>query len=225
MVGDCGWFTLAGFELYMLLSAGLPGILGFASRKVLLPRFLKSIGKGSVVGKQVLLRQPSRISIGKGVIVDDFTVLDVREAANQTKEPEIHIGDYCFIGRNTALVAKGAQISLGPGVNISSFCRIASETRIEIDESTLIASYVYIGPGNHHRDEETGRVVVEAAMEKRGGVRIGKGCWIGTRATILDGVTIGDNAIVGAHSLVRSDVPDGAVVAGVPAKILSQIKD
>ena len=55
-------------------------------------------------------------------------------------------------------------------------------------------------------------------------VRIGSNSWIGTRATILDGVTIGQNAIVGAHSLVKDDVPDGAVVAGTPAKILS-VKD
>ncbi|MCB0322363.1 MAG: acyltransferase [Bdellovibrionales bacterium] len=62
-------------------------------------------------------------------------------------------------------------------------------------------------------------------MELKGGVRIGKHCWIGTRATILDGVTIGDHAVVGAHSLVREDVPPGAVVAGVPAKIVKAGSD
>lgn len=225
MVADKSWANLFGFELYMILFSGLPGILGMGSRNILLRAFTKDFGKGTVIGRDVLIRQPSRVSLGRGVIVDDSAVLDVRDSNTQLDTPSISVEDYSFIGRNTAIVAKGAQITLGKGSNISSFCRIASETSITIGESVLIASYVYIGPGNHLRDLETGRVVVEADMEKRGGVQIGSGCWIGTRATILDGVRIGKNAVIGAHSLVREDVPDGAVVAGVPAKIISQLED
>ena len=231
MVANKGWLYLSGFEIYNLLFSGLPGIVGMGLRNLSLRLFTKSYGKGTVVGRDVLIRQPSRVALGRGVIIDDFSVLDVRDSGQSSEDepnidgPSITVEDFSFIGRNTSVVAKGASITLGKGCNISSFCRIASETSIEIGESVLIASYVYIGPGNHHRDQETGRVVVEAEMEKRGGVSIGSGCWIGTRATILDGVKIGKNAIIGAHSLVREDVPDGAVVAGVPAKIISQIQE
>jgi acetyltransferase-like isoleucine patch superfamily enzyme len=221
MVADKGWLSLLGYELYMLAFSSLPGILGFGGRTLTLPLFLDGMGKGSMVGRNVLIRQPSRVSIGRKVIIDDYAVIDVRDTAEQPQPPHISIGDYSFIGRQSAIISKGATIELGSGTNISSFCRIASASSITLGESILIASYVYIGPGNHSRDE-SGRVEVEAEMESRGGVRIGSGSWIGTRATILDGVTIGENAIVGAHSLVRDDVPAGAVVAGVPAKILSK---
>ena len=61
-------------------------------------------------------------------------------------------------------------------------------------------------------------------MEHGTGLVIGKNVWIGARVTILDGVKIGDNAIIGAHSFVREDVPANAVVAGVPAKLI-KIRD
>lgn len=223
VVGDGGWIQLLGYELYNLIAAGLPGIAGYGLRTVTLPYLLKQFGKGSMVGKDVLVRQPNRVSLGKGVILDDYAVLDARDRKDQTEKPSISLGDFVLIGRQSAVVAKGGQISLGAACNVSSHCRIATETSIEIGESVLIASYVYIGPGNHQRDESTGKVLLSEAMHLRGGVKIGSNSWIGTRATILDGVTIGKNVIVGAHSLVKDDVPDGAIVAGTPAKILSQI--
>ena len=51
-------------------------------------------------------------------------------------------------------------------------------------------------------------------------VEIGDGCWIGTGATILRNVRIGKRSVIGAHSVVCSDIPDGCVAAGVPAKII-----
>lgn len=51
-------------------------------------------------------------------------------------------------------------------------------------------------------------------------VIIGNNVWIGAKATILLGITIGDNAIIGANSLVNKDVPEGAIVGGVPAKVI-----
>ena len=57
-------------------------------------------------------------------------------------------------------------------------------------------------------------------MELKGGTHVGKNVWIGARSTILDGITIGDGAVIAAHSFVNKDVPAGATVAGVPAKAL-----
>lgn len=57
-------------------------------------------------------------------------------------------------------------------------------------------------------------------MEHKGGLKNGAHCWISTRATILDRVTIGSRTIVGAHSLVKDDVPDGALVVATPARVV-----
>ncbi len=223
VVGSKSWFSFAVFELYSLLLSGLPGVVGFGSRSLVLPFLLKNCSSGSVLGRGVTIRQPHCISLGKGVIVDDFAVLDVRdsEGSKDSDAVGIDIDDRVFIGRGTTIAAKGGRVALGKAVNIGSDCRIATQTSVRVGESSLIAAYCYIGPGNHLRGED-GQSLIENDMELKGGVSIGSHCWVGARATILDGVSIGDGAIVGAHSLVRENVPPNSVVAGCPAKIISK---
>lgn len=223
VVGAKSWPSFFAFELYSLFFSGLPGLLGLGSRSLLLPFLLKRCRGGLVVGRGVTIRQPHCISLGKGVIVDDFAVLDVRDSedSSESKKVEIDIDDRVFVGRGTTIAAKGGRVSLAKAVNIGSDCRIATQTSITVGESSLIAAYCYIGPGNHLKGED-GQSLIENQMELKGGVSIGEHCWIGARATILDGVTIGDGAIVGAHSLVRENVPPNSVVAGCPAKVISK---
>ena len=219
MVGDGGYGALALFELYSLLFTNLPGLPGYAARRITLPWIVRRALRPTV-GKGVTIRTPNRITLGRGVILDDYSVLDVRiEDPADVKDVGIEIGDHVLVGRSSLIVAKNAKIQLGNACNISSNCRIATQSRVEIGESVLIAAYAYIGPGNHAIDDSS-TPMIEQAMDNRGGVKIGNHAWIGTRATILDGVSIGANAIVGAHSLVRENVPEGAIVAGTPAKIL-----
>lgn len=218
MVGDVGWFTLVWYELYSLLLVALGGGLGFVLRSLSLRYLLFPASRGFNIGRFVTIRQPGKIQLQRGATIDDGVVLDVRgEGADGG--PAISVGQNVCIGRNSIVVAKSGQIILQPGVNISTNCRIATQSRVEIGESTLVAAYAYIGPGNH-RFEDSSRPIVEQEMEIRGGVRIGRDCWIGTRVTILDGVTIGDGAIIGAHSLVVEDIPARAIVAGTPARII-----
>ncbi len=164
------------------------------------------------------MRCAKQIILGRGVIIDDYAVLDVRGG-----NAKIEISNNVVIGRNTAIVAKSAQINIGQGVNISSNCRIASQSKIKIDESVLIAAFVYIGPGNHQLGDDQ-KPLIEQEMEIKDGVEIGKHVWIGTRATILDGIKIGEGAIIAAHSFVNCDVAAYTVVAGTPAKCIKSLK-
>lgn len=212
-VGEKGsWIGLVGYELYQHFCSDVSGIVGYGLRSLVLPVLLGE-SKRPVIGKGVLIRRPGQIYLKRKVFVDDFAALDVRGVGS------IHVGAHAFIGRFSSVVAKEADVLIGDGVNIGTNCRIASQSKITIGASTLIAAYCYIGPGNHQRGD-SGQALIEQDMEIKGGVTIGSNCWIGARATILDGVTIGDNAIVGAHSLVRESVPAGAVVAGTPARII-----
>jgi len=219
IVGDKGWLSFWAFEIYRLCFQQLNSIFGIAIRRLILPRFFCRCGKGLVVGQAVTIREPGRISVGKKVVVDDLASLDVRTRPGKDSDAYVEIGDYVYIGRQSVVSAKYGKIRLGAAVNIGANARIATRETIEIGESVLVASYVYIGAGNH-RSDDLSRPVMEQDMEYKGGVRIGSNTWIGTRATICDGVTIGKDCIVGAHSLVREDVPDRAIVAGIPAKII-----
>lgn len=215
-VGNGSWLTLLHYELYTCLFSNLPGLPGFATRSLLYPSLFKSCGARPAIGRGVILRNPGAMTVGKKLLLDDYAVMDVRgEGA------AITAGDFVSVGRASALVAKSGIITLGNGVNIGSSCRVATQSKVVIGDSTLIAAYSYIGPGNHQAEGST--ALIESEMEIKGGVVIGSNCWIATRATILDGVTIGNNAIVGAHSLVKDDVPAGTIVAGIPAKIIGNV--
>jgi acetyltransferase-like isoleucine patch superfamily enzyme len=214
---DKGWPWFIAFECYEMLLSHLGGLIGLGLRSLVLPLFLGNSPKSPAIGRGVRIRQANRIKMGSSVFVDDYSVLDVRVKDNA--ESGISLEDYCFIGRGTILAAKNGKIRLGQGSNISSHCRLATESELTLGKSVLVAAYCYIGPGNHQTDEE-GRPLIDQEMVNKGGVIIGDNVWIGSRTTILDGVTVGANAIIGAHSLVKDDVPAGATVAGVPAKII-----
>lgn len=212
-VGNASTWHFLLYELTVLLS-GLPGLLGLASRSVLYPCLFRRCGRRPAFGKGITLRGPTKISIGDKAIFDDYSVLDARG-----EHAAIDIGAHSAIGRFTTLAAKGGRIELGDAVNIGSYCRIATQSRIAIGASTLVAAYCYIGPGNHQQGDGN-QPLISRPMEIKGGVEIGAHVWIGAHTTILDGVKIGEGAIVGAHSLVRDDVPAKTVVAGCPAKVV-----
>lgn len=215
---NASWISLFGFEIYQILFTSLPGILGLALRSLFAPFVFGKVGKRPALGRNLSIRNPSSIFLGSKIVVDDGVAIEVRGAKGK-----IQIGDRVIIGKNSIITSKNAELILHAGVNISTNCRIATQSRIEIGESTLIAAYAYIGPGNHQQGDEKSPLI-EQPMEIKGGVHIGKHCWIGAHSTILDGVTIGDGAIVGAHSLVKDNVPAGAIVAGIPARIIQNSK-
>jgi len=220
VAGDTGVVKFLAFELYQIMLTGLGGALGLVSRRIALGQLFNKVGKGLICGRWVTIRLPSKIELGSDVFLDDGVLLDIRLQKNTASR--IWLGNSVVVGRNSLIISKDGQITLEDGVNISSNCRIATQSEIRIGESTLVAAFSYIGPGNHQKgDSEV--PLIEREMEMKGGVQIGKFVWIGAHCTILDGVTIGDGAIIGAHSLVRDSVPPRTIVAGVPARVIGQV--
>lgn len=216
VVGRRGWGIFILWEIYSLLLADCASILGYALRRTILPLFMAKCGKALTIGRGCVIRQPHSLRVGDGAIIEDYATLDIRSTE---QEASISLGNHIFIGRGTIIAAKGGKIELGDACNISSNCRIATQTSVHIGQSVLVAAYAYIGPGNH-RTDRLDIPIMEQEMELKGGVEIGTNSWIGAHSTILDGVKIGTNAIIGAHSLVMQNVPDNAIVAGIPAKVI-----
>lgn len=110
----------------------------------------------------------------------------------------------------------GYNIRLGAGAFLNFNCVILDVVGVTIGEGTQIGPAVQIYAADHPRDPQARK----AGLESGRPVVIGRNCWIGGGAIILPGVTIGDDAIVGAGSVVTRDVPAGATVAGNPARLL-----
>ena len=109
----------------------------------------------------------------------------------------------------------GFNIRLGAGAFLNFGCVILDVVTVTIGDGAQIGPAVQIYAADHPRDPETRR----AGLEFGRPVRIGAHAWIGGGAIILPGVTVGDDAVVGAGSVVTRDVPDGATVAGNPARV------
>lgn len=213
-VGSAGWGRLIVNELVQGACGWIPGLIGYAARAVFYPVLFKRCGKRPAIGRGGLLRVPGQITLGSGVLIDDYVTLDVRG-----EQSAIEVGDRVSIGRFTTVAAKFGSVTLASGVNIGSYCRVATNSKIAIGESALVGAYCYIGPGNHTEGEGE-EPLISQPMDIRGGVVIGDHAWLGARVTVLDGVTIGRHAIIGAHSLVTSDVPDWGVAVGTPARVI-----
>lgn len=108
----------------------------------------------------------------------------------------------------------GFNIRLGDGVFLNFNCVLLDVVAIEIGAGTQIGPAVQIYAADHPRDPALRRQGLECGKP----VKIGCNVWIGGGAIILPGVTIGDDAIIGAGAVVTRDVADGVTVAGNPAR-------
>jgi acetyltransferase-like isoleucine patch superfamily enzyme len=222
-VGRRGRLFLLRYELVMLLCNGLSGAIGLWLRKKLYRGLLGKVGKGVVFGKNVSLRHPRRIAIGDRTLVDDGCVLDARS----DEEVSISIGKNTFVARDTIIACKGGKIQIGDRVGVGARTTIHtySGNEVHIGNNVLIGPYCYIVGAGLYRMDRTDIPIVDQGVELRGGVKVGDNAWLGAHSTILDGVTIGNDAVVGAGAVVTADVPPFAVVAGIPAKIIRNRKE
>lgn len=132
----------------------------------------------------------------------------------------------CQIGDNTKI---GSFVEIQKGVKIGKNCKIQSHTFIcegvTIEDNVFISHNVsFINDKYPRATTPEGKLQTEKDW-KVVPTLVKKGASIGTSATIMCGVTIGENALVGAGSLVLKDVPANTIVAGNPAKILRKIKN
>lgn len=126
------------------------------------------------------------------------------------------------IGDNSTITTPFAgaafdKIKIGNNVFINNNCLAMARGGITIEDDVMIAGNVQLLSNNH---DEYERQILTCEE-----IIIRKGAWIGAGATILPGVTIGMYAIVGAGAIVTKDVPDYAVVVGIPAKVVKTLDE
>lgn len=147
------------------------------------------------------------IIIGHHTFIDRHCILGCWKGSGGgcDEPPTIHIGDDCTIGQYT---------------------QISSCSKIVIANGLLTGRYVYIGDNSHGglSYEEASIPPNKRELISKGPIAIGKNVWIGDKVTILGGVNIGDNVIIGANSVVTRDIPSNSLAAGSPAKVIKQLK-
>jgi acetyltransferase-like isoleucine patch superfamily enzyme len=142
---------------------------------------------------------------------DDVTVVRVRP------EGRIIVNGMVALQRGVRVVVDKGTLEIGHGTNINGFTRILVNSSVRIGHGCTLAWDVQVLDSDFHAVVANGEPLPSVAP-----IVIGNDVWVGTRAIILKGVTIGDGAVVAAGAVVTKDVPAGAVVAGTPARVIGQ---
>lgn len=215
VIGHTGLWSLFKYELIMFMCNALPGAPGYLLRKMLYPKLLGSVGRGTVFGRNMTIRHPHKIHIGGNCILDDLVVLDAKGESNTG----ITIGNNVIIARNTVVSCKGGNIEIGDGSNISLNCMIHSEKSVKIGKNNLWAAYCYVIGGGNHSFERTDIPIVQQPSHVDG-IVMEEDIWLGADVRILDGCTIGRGVVIGAGALVNHDIPEYHLAAGMPARAI-----
>lgn len=141
----------------------------------------------------------------------------------------ISIGERTTIDRNGWLSAielyagirYQPQIILGNDVHIGRYCCLTSIQSIVINSGCLLSEYVYISDLSHGFSPTAGPLV-DQPLESKGPVIIGSNTFIGYRASILPGVTLGEHCVVGTNSVVTKSFPSFSMIAGCPARLIKR---
>ena len=173
--------------------------------------FIKNVGRRSVIQYPCKLQGCGfdNIIIGEESCIQSHSIIGCwikyrTYKGVQTFSPKIVIGNHC---------------------NIGEYSQITAINKITIGDGLLTGRYLYIGDNSHGNLslEEANIIPLQRPLLSKGEITIGRNVWIGDKVTILGGVTIGDNAIIGANSVVTHDIPSNCMAAGMPAKVVKQL--
>lgn len=215
VIGRLHFWRLFKYEMVSLFCLPMPGMIGYALRQLTLPALLRHQGKGAVWSRNVTLRHPHKISIGKRCVIEEYCSI----SAQGDDQSGITLADEVLLGRGTVLGTRNGTIEIGEYSNIGANCRLGTTSRIRFGKHVLLAANCYIG-GAQHRFDRLDVPIMRQGYESKGGVVIEDDCWLGAGVIVRDGVTIGTGSVIGAAAVVTRDVPPYSIAMGIPARVV-----
>jgi galactoside O-acetyltransferase len=147
------------------------------------------------------------------------TEMEKRE--KMLKEMLAEIGENCYIEPPFHSNWGGKNVHLGKNVYFNFNATMVDDTHIYIGDCTMLGPNVVIATAGHPILPE----LREKALQFNMPVHIGRNCWLGAGVIVLPGVTIGDNTVIGAGSVVTKDIPANVIAVGNPCKVLREINE
>lgn len=205
------------------ISPGLPRPLGAPRRggPLTLLRFLRSrrmLGPRYLTVFARLLRLRYVSLRGGRLSLDGPAFVAPRVSLEIGREARLALGRWSWIGAGTKIRCHEGTVTIGEKTVLGQECTITAFQHVSIGRECVVADRAMLIDFDHHFGDAE-RPIREQGIDKHD-VRVGHNVWIGYAACILRGVTVGDNAVIGAGAVVTRDVPANAVVGGVPARVL-----
>jgi acetyltransferase-like isoleucine patch superfamily enzyme len=136
----------------------------------------------------------------------------------------LEVGPHVLLEPHVWITAPGtARVRIGSGTFLNIGVMVAALELVEIGEHCMLANGCFVTDSNHRFDDPV-RPVPWQGFTTRGPTRIGDNVWCGVNCVVTSGVTIGERSVIGANSVVTSEIPPFSVAAGAPARVLRRIE-
>lgn len=185
----------------------------------------RKLGRSFLAGHRLWERARAKtFSLGAGPAFAAFGRGSViQPPVRLTGERWIAVGERVFVGRGSWLQVLGSPdevaIEIGDGTSIVGDCVLSAASSIRLGKRVLFARNVYIAD-HMHRYDDTTAAVLDQGITRIGPVEVCDGAWLGQNVVVGPNVRIGVGSVVGANSVVLTDVPDHSVAVGAPARVV-----
>lgn len=146
---------------------------------------------------------------------------ELKKREEMLKEMFAEIGEGCYIEPPLHANWGGKHVHFGKNVYCNFNLTMVDDTHIYVGDYTMFAPNVVVATAGHPILPE----LRERAFQYNMTVHIGRNCWIGAGALIMPGVSIGDNTVIGAGSVVTRDIPANVVAVGNPCRVMREINE
>ncbi len=185
-----------------------------------------SRGACTNVSPRALIFGRHGISLGDHTYILDYAVVHCGPCgadgfpASPKYSDRLFIGSHCTIHPYAIISTCGGSIEIGDYCGVNPFCILYGYGGLRIGNHVMIANSCVIVPQNHVITPGTGPLTGTGATGE--GIVIHDNVWLGSHVVVVDGVEIGEGAVISAGAVVTKDVPAGAIVGGVPARFIRQ---
>jgi acetyltransferase-like isoleucine patch superfamily enzyme len=180
--------------------------------------FCSGIKNGGVlfISSRASIRARSKLRVGRSVTIDRWAFIDALSENGIEFGNNVSVGKYTRIEGTGNLAYLGMGMTVGNNVGLGSDCFYGCAGGINIGDDTIIGNQVSFHSENHRVDDEHMLIRLQGVTHK--GIRVGKNCWIGAKATILDGAIIEDGSVIAAGAVVKAGTYQAnGIYGGVPA--------
>ncbi len=170
-------------------------------------------------GRNVTIRAAGKMRIGKNVSIGHNCYIDAMSVDGIAFGDNVSIQKYTTIECTGSVRFIGKGLIIGNSVGIGSHSFLGCAGGVEIGDDTITGNFVSFHSENHNSSGPGIPIRLQGVSRK--GIKVGKNCWIGAKATILDGAVIGDGCIIAANSVVAQGVyKSDAIYGGAPARFI-----
>ena len=139
------------------------------------------------------------------------------------REGRLEIGAHTLLEPGVWITAPApARIRIGAGTFLNLGVMVAAMELVEIGDHCMFANGCFITDADHRFDDPD-RPITWQGFRSKGPTRVGDNVWCGANVVITSGVTVGERSVIGANSVVNSDVPPYSIAVGAPARVIKQV--